>query len=46
MHQSSDSNNLETLIQCLEDMEGISPLHKTSCLFFSIHPGSTVELYT
>ena len=46
MHQRSDSNNLDTLVQSLKDMEGILPLHKTFCLFFSIHPGSTVELYT
>ena len=28
IHQTSNSNNLETLVQCLKDMEGISPLHK------------------
>ena len=28
IHQRSNSNNLETLVQCLKDMEGISPSHK------------------
>ena len=33
IHQGSDSNNLDTLVQCLKDMEGMSPLHKK--LFYS-----------
>lgn len=38
IHQSSDSNNnLDTLVQCLKDLEGISPLLKIFfvCLYSS-----------
>ena len=46
IHQGSDNNNLDTLVQCLKDMEGMSPLHRKVVYFFSIHPGSTVKLCT
>ena len=32
IHQRSDSSNLKTLVQCLKDMEGISPLYESLCI--------------
>ena len=45
IRQSSDSNNLDTLVQSLKIWKVYHHCIK-SCLFFSIHPGSTVEIYT